>query len=661
MSDEDNILPPPVPSSALPLPETAFSPSGHVPIAGPSKSISSVKLTPQQTHSHNIEELRALISGKLVRSSDFELALVRAVACNVPVDVLLIAEGLMDEQAFYKALAHAVGLIYVAGPELLPAIEDKAHYMQRFGQIFTHSIYGAAYAPVGLGPSAIRAEINQLRRDGFLPVPLDNNNALAITCPGEIRRRFQERFGGQLTIAARDGLYISAPEDCARGGLNFMQMAGLLLLCLLCGYGLYQSFLEGALAISGFFAVFFFFLIALRIAAVVKQRTLALLLGAQDTSIRIRENDLPIYTVLVPLFKETTVLRQLTEALSELDYPAVKLDIKILLEEVDCQTLEAVQAMNLPPYFDIVIVPDSQPRTKPKALNYGLQLALGSFVVIYDAEDIPEPDQLRRALQLFEQDAATGGRLATVQAKLNFYNPLRNWLTKQFTIEYSSLFDALLPCYFNLGFPIPLGGTSNHFRRDILEAVGGWDPYNVTEDADLGMRLYRRGYHSAILDSTTYEEACSGFKNWFFQRTRWLKGWMQTYYVHMRRPLRLWHELGPWKFLGFQAIIGGPIFSALAHPVFLGILIWQNPFASFPDDLALAGLWLLSIFNLSAGYLATMWLGLSALRARNISGLIFTIVTLPFYWLLISAAAYRGLCQLLYAPFYWEKTEHKGK
>ncbi len=278
-------------------------------------------------------------------------------------------------------------------------------------------------------------------------------------------------------------------------------------------------------------------------------------------------------------------------------------------------------------------------------------------MVIYDAEDLPEPDQLKKALGLFAHHDDT---VATLQAKLNFYNPRESWLAKQLTVEYCSLFDGLLPAFRLFDFPLPLGGTSNHFRRDALVEVGAWDAFNVTEDADLGMRLYRHGFRSEVLMSTTYEEAAARFRDWLPQRTRWMKGWMQTYYVHMRQPLRLLRQMGLWKFLGFQAIIGGVIFSHLAHPVFLGLLLWEMPFDTLPSDLSLIVLWVLSLFNLSFGYLVTMWLGLFTIKLRSLPGFFIAILTLPFYWILMSLAAYRALFQLLYAPFYWEKTHHKG-
>jgi len=519
-----------------------------------------------------------------------------------------------------------------------------------------------AIAPRGIGPSALKLYVknlqNNLARDGDVSSP-----RIFLTTKSLIKQTFLSNHQDELLQQACDGLAKQTPSQCAKGGLNGWQY---LALTAMLGGGLYGIWTCPSVVIlwgSFFFAIFFFLLISLRLGSCLLltkygNGLLENLDLTTPTDFLQNDKDLPIYTVLVPLFKEAHILPQLVEALMALDYPSSKLDVKLLLEEVDLETIASVRALNLPPYFEVLIVPNSQPRTKPKALNYGLQLAKGDFVVIFDAEDIPEPDQLKRALSLF---ARSDDRLASVQAKLNFYNSKQNWLTKQFCVEYCSLFDGLLPAFCAFGFPLPLGGTSNHFRKLTLIEVGGWDPYNVTEDADLGMRLYRRGYTSKVLPSTTYEEACSEFKDWIMQRTRWLKGWMQTYIVHMRQPLTLLKDLGLWKFLGFQAIIGGPIFAALAHPIFLGILFWQMPFYEVPVYVAMMGLWVLSGFNLLFGYLATMWLGVITLRFRSLSGFLVSILTIPLYWILISLAAYRAVFQLIYAPFYWEKTHHKGR
>ncbi len=334
-----------------------------------------------------------------------------------------------------------------------------------------------------------------------------------------------------------------------------------------------------------------------------------------------------------------------------------KLDIKLVIESADTDMQDALKSINLPANIEVITAPDSIPRTKPKALNFALHFARGDYVVIYDAEDLPEPDQILKALHAFREGP---NNLACVQARLNFYNVQENWLTKQFAIEYSALFDGLLPALEELKVPIPLGGTSNHFRMSVLRGAGGWDAFNVTEDADLGMRVYRRGYCCKILDSTIYEEANCRTANWVKQRSRWIKGWMQTYLVHMRHPIRLRRELGMRGFIAFQAIIGGTVVSALAHPIFLVTLLTGagSTFFWMPETVIGLHIWVASLFNLSVGYAAPMALGYLASRRRGFKGLGLQIGLMPFYWLLISFAAYRAIWHWIVAPFHWEKTRH---
>ncbi len=305
----------------------------------------------------------------------------------------------------------------------------------------------------------------------------------------------------------------------------------------------------------------------------------------------------------------------------------------------------------------ILVVPEGEPRTKPRALNYALELATGDYVTVYDAEDVPEPDQLLKALAVLRSNE----RIGCVQSRLNIYNSADSWLTRQFTIEYTALFDCLLPALERLGLPVPLGGTSNHFPRAVLEAVGGWDPFNVTEDADLGMRLARAGLSVEVLASTTWEEAPRSYRVWRGQRTRWLKGWMQTYLVHMREPFRLARELGLRRFLGFQVLMGGLLLSALVHPWFYLLAALdaaQGHLTVIPDAWPGRALWWLGLFNLVTGYATGVALGTVAVRARGQGALALHALLMPAYWLLISLAAYRALWQLAVAPYLWEKTEH---
>lgn len=372
-------------------------------------------------------------------------------------------------------------------------------------------------------------------------------------------------------------------------------------------------------------------------------------------------DDLPLYTILVPLFRETAVIPGLVSALRALDYPADRLEIMLIAEEIDLQTQVALRRADLAPHMQIVVVPDGKPRTKPRATQYALQFAKGAYVVVYDAEDEPEPDQLRRALAAF---STADDRLGCVQARLNIHNSRRSWFSRQFTVEYTALFDCILPVLDKLRLPVPLGGTSNHFPRHVLDDVGGWDPYNVTEDADLGIRLARRGWDVGVIPSTTWEEAPTTFRIWKGQRTRWLKGWMQTYGVHMREPRLLWRELGARGFAGFQVLMGGMILSALVHPWFyllLAVDFWSGRMLALPQGHAAQALLSIGLLNLIVGYVSAIALGTVATARRGRIDLAVHALMMPFYWLLISFAAHRALLELLWAPHYWEKTEHVGR
>ncbi len=375
----------------------------------------------------------------------------------------------------------------------------------------------------------------------------------------------------------------------------------------------------------------------------------------------IPDSDLPVYSVLIPMFRESRVLPDLVAAVSALDYPTAKLDVLLVLEAVDAETRSAAASLELPGFMRVIDVPDSQPRTKPKALNYALQFARGDYVVVFDAEDVPEPGQLRRAIATF-RDSRT--ETICLQGRLNVHNVQDGWLARHFALEYSVLFDVTLPGLARLGLPIPLGGTSNHFPRAVLDRWTGWDPFNVTEDADLGIRLARTGGRVAMLHSTTWEEAPARLTVWLRQRTRWLKGWLQTYLVHTRQPRRLLRDLGPVAFAGFHLYSGGLLLSAFVFPLFCALValeLWQGGWLQPPGPLPARVLWTVAAFNVSAAYVASVLAAVVAVRRRGRAWLALSAPLMPVYWLLISLAAYRALFQLATAPHLWEKTEHRPR
>ena len=361
----------------------------------------------------------------------------------------------------------------------------------------------------------------------------------------------------------------------------------------------------------------------------------------------------PVYSVIVPLRGEARVVDQLLSAIERLNYPHEKLDVIIAVEAEDHATRAAITARKHRIPIMIVPVPAVGPGTKPKALNVALPFARGTFTVIYDAEDRPERNQLRAALKAFQSG---GGDLACVQAHLCI-DTKTSWLARYFTAEYAGHFDAFLPKLAALGLPLPLGGSSNHFRTAALREVGGWDPHNVTEDADLGMRLARFGLRSGVVSSSTYEEAPADLGRWLRQRTRWFKGWMQTWLVHMRQPYRLFRELGPGGFLAFQLIVGGNALVALVHPVLMLRMIsefLQPDFRENAPALEVA----LCLLIVATGYLLTAAIGALGLAQRGLLKQAGVLALTPLHWLLLSIAAWWAALELVYAPFRWRKTEH---
>ncbi len=548
---------------------------------------------------------------------------------------VLVDLGDLSADAYTAALAEAVGVPVIDPPVGAPLSRALA------GHVLVSAL--------DRGPEAVAGLVGDARGRGV---------AMALTSrPPPTRSEWE---GAEAVAAwATHGLALRHPALSASTTVTLGQA---LALTVLAGLMIGGFVIDAELALATLLGVLtlpFVFVIALRGAA------LGELIGGRRRRRARRaagaaagDETLPVYSVLVPLYREARMVRDVVGALSRLDYPVDKLDVVIVVEADDAPTQDAIRRLGLPAQMRMVVAPGGMPRTKPRALNVGLAHARGAFVTIYDAEDHPEPDQLRRALAVFKARADTVG---CVQARLGIDNAHRNWLTRQFAIEYAALFDAILPLLERTGLPVPLGGTSNHFPRRLLEHVGAWDPYNVTEDADLGIRLARMGWQVAVIESTTWEEAPRRWRSWLNQRTRWLKGWMQTTLVHMRHPLRLMHDLGEARFLGFQALMGGLVLAALVHPWFYLLLaydIWAHRFFSWPQTLIGQSFWGLASLNLFAGYLISMLLGLAAAVRRGRWRLGLAVVLLPFYWLAISLAAHRALIQLIRRPFHWEKTPH---
>ncbi len=356
----------------------------------------------------------------------------------------------------------------------------------------------------------------------------------------------------------------------------------------------------------------------------------------------------PVYTVMAAVYREPRAVEQLVAALKGLDYPKRQLDIQILIEESDTETYDALCALRLKPHFRIVPVPAGSIQTKPRALNYGLSLARGQYVCIYDAEDQMHAGQLKAAVRAFQ--GAGGEGLACVQAPLVPHNGRESWIARQFELEYLAHFGLIVPGLTALSLPVMLGGTSNHFRRDVLEKVGGWDPFNVTEDADLGLRLSRAGYRIGMIAPPTYEEAPVARKQWVGQRSRWIKGFIQSLGVFTRNPGRAIREMGALKWAAAMCLLGGSVLSAVMHGP---LAIWLLVSAALPGVSVPAS----SVTLLLAGFgvhLVSSVLSWPDVKVSRIAG----ALTAPVYWPLQMFAAYKAIKELRTNPYFWDKTEH---
>ncbi|HWU16711.1 MAG TPA: glycosyltransferase family 2 protein [Devosia sp.] len=364
--------------------------------------------------------------------------------------------------------------------------------------------------------------------------------------------------------------------------------------------------------------------------------------------------ELPVYSVLVPLRDEAHMVPQLFEALGALRYPAEKLDIKFVVEDCSATTIEAVRRRLGDPRFSLLAVPDALPRTKPKALDFALPLCRGEFVVVYDAEDTPEPDQLWMIARRFRD--APG--IECIQAQLVIDNGRENWLAGMFAAEYAGLFTVLLPALARWDLVMPLGGTSNHFRLSTLRALGGWDAFNVTEDADLGVRLARRGHRVEVMALATLEEAPVTLAAWLGQRTRWMKGWMQTLIVHNRRPRQLLADLGWRRLLVFEMLVLGMILAPLLHSGLVLLLLARLALGEPLMDGD--GLWSWAcLLALALGFGSAILLNIAGSLRQGQWPLLLLQLTLPAYWLLSAWAAVRALVELTGQPFKWAKTPHR--
>lgn len=475
--------------------------------------------------------------------------------------------------------------------------------------------------------------------DGFRTIRTDartQSNQFDEARQDTFERRLSE---AQAFGAASDGLSGRRPDLSARHGLTIGQrLFGWLVVIAFVASLFVATELTLAVSITAV-AVMFGLLIIIRFVAA----AFAMAPRASANTAVVADANLPVITLLIPLYKEAAVLPDLIEAIGALDYPRHKLDVKLLIEADDAETLEAIRATDAFNRFEVIPVPPGAPRTKPKALNYGLHFARGDLVAIFDAEDRPARNQLRVAAAAF----ARGYRkLAVVQAPLNIHNGRDGWLAAQFEVEYAIHFRVWLPFLAKIGAPLALGGTSNFFRRDVLVEAGGWDAWNVTEDADIGLRLSRLGYRAAMIAPETDEEAPAKLKPWLNQRTRWMKGYLQTWLVLNRAPIRAARGMGLFNYLLTQVTLGGSLLAAMTHGP---LLVWTAASATTMSVEA----WHVALFGLGYGSALAAALTSGAKHARFVM-----LLTLPLYWPLQSVAMVRALYEMKRKPHHWAKTPH---
>ena len=550
----------------------------------------------------------------------------------------LLNDGKITEEAYYRALASHLGCMYYTGDPPLATSFDAVKGL-RCGV--------GALEPKSAGPRVVIAPYAQ-----FVPRLIEatvsgsiRSGSFALTSPQQFASLVRAHRGPELLDVALGRLPASLT---AREGMTGLQIATVGAVAIL-------AFLLGVVDFEVLRALSSAILWLIFSASVTLRSMAAIARGLEIQPSELTEEELPNYTVVVALYREASVVEDLVKAIDALDYPKGKLDIKLVVERRDVETLGRIVELRLPSRYEVVVAPSGEPQTKPRALNIALSSARGELIVVYDAEDVPAPGQLRLAASCFAVDKD----LDCLQARLAIRNHGESWLSKLFAIEYAVLFDVINPGLCALNLPIPLGGSSNHFRVRSLVGVGAWDEWNVTEDADLGVRLARFGYRVKTLDSDTWEEAPYEFGNWFRQRVRWQKGWMQTFIVHSRRPIFFWRDLGPRRTVAATTLIVGAIFGCLFWPAFaVGTILRvvtvgqdaMSPWREMSDVstyiLALSGVWTILLPAVIA----------AKLRHLNVPRSMFLL--LPVYYLLVSVATWTAILDLALRPHYWAKTAH---
>lgn len=558
-------------------------------------------------------------------------------------DAVLLAERLVPEETFYRALAAELKVAYLAAPgDLEPSVDIAADAARGY----------ARFAPNALGLRWLFAPRGaQIARLVGVTRSARGRPLFALAAPSLFDEALRRASAAQL---ARDAAYAVervSPELGVRPALRRNALAETLFVGLALGAAYVSPFREASHAVALVLATMFLANISLRLLAC------AASFGDAEAAPDLDDKELPIYSIVVALYREASVAAQLSGAIDRLDYPRAKLDVKFVVEFDDAETAAALRAEKTRAPCEIIVAPAGAPRTKPRALNAAMPFVRGSLVTVFDAEDLPEPDQLRKAAGAF---ARAERKVACFQASLCIHNSGHNWMTALFAIDYANLFQVFNKGVAAARLPFFLGGSSNHFRVEALRDAGCWDAFNVTEDADLGLRLARRGYEMRTLASRTHEEAPGEFSALLRQRSRWFKGWMQTALVHCRDLPWLFADLGAARGIAILALFAGGFVGPLLAPFFSGFLVYQAAFGHLlrpatTPELAASGLW---CFVAILGLCGALWSKLVAMRRDNICALWPALLFSPLWTLMLTLAAWRALRDLWLRPFHWDKTEH---
>ncbi|RBI75981.1 glycosyl transferase [Roseovarius sp. TE539] len=590
----------------------------------------------------------ALVESGSITRADASLALMVQRYCAAPLDRVLEAEGLASEAEVLDAQATARRALRLDEAGLAAAstwpVEVDPRDLLRHGMLPLAGAEGRARLA-----TARPSETGPLRTR----LPREVADAPPVIAPrAAIQARIARDHRDTLTEAAQ--ARVPESESCRSwlGPIRGRLVVTFVLLGLCVGFTL--MFPAGVFTMFAVWAG-----ITLVVSAALKMAAFIASVTAPEPDTMpdpgVKDGRLPKVSILVPLFRETEIAHALIARLSRLTYPKCLLDVVLVLEEKDALTQQTLASIDLPPWMRAVVVPDGQPRTKPRAMNYALDFCEGDIVGIFDAEDAPDPDQITRVARRFQTAPPD---LVCLQGILDYYNPRQNWLARCFTIEYATWFRVMLPGMSRLGLAIPLGGTTLYFRRHVLEELGGWDAHNVTEDADLGFRLARHGYRTEMINTVTAEEANCRAWPWIRQRSRWLKGYMTTYLVHMRNPRLLFRQLGPRKFWGFQAHFVSALSQFILAPflwsfwlLIFGLPHPLDPYVARSTLVTVGVLFLLiEVFNVV--------LHMTAVSGREHRHLMAWAPTMHFYAPLGAVAAYKALYEMVFAPFFWDKTRH---